>query len=584
MSAQRRGERFSWLEGAAFAALVGLVLAIGGETLRTSYHGLMHATLGETVLRDGLLPENPYHAGEPLRYYTLYPLLGSLLGRLGIGTLWGFALLAMIAALLFPPALDRLGRAFGLGFVGRRAAFLSAFFGFNGLGWLGLAFLEGSFTFGDSPAALLARLTFVAPDSTLGFDGRLLPLVAKFLNVSSYAIALPFALWFLARVADATRDVRVSPWPAAPALGLSVALNPLVGGFAAICGALWIAPLLLRGTEDVAGSRSLRFAWPLAGVLSAAVALPFLVPLLQPAATGESLQTLGEIHGHPLRNLLGPLLLLWVPGALGLARLAPHWRWRIGVGVVIAATFVLARRMPWANEYKFVRLLGVLLAIPVGAWIEHAWLRGRGTRALLIGLWLVTLPSTVVVLATYLRWERAPLPIVLDAGRMAIAPESSAPGIGSRILEAARVADPSDVFLVHPYVSGFAPGPEGILESRAVLPLSHGHPLAPLLNRPLAVDLPHFQNNRLPGYVRRVDRCVALWHGHSSPLSPERRAIPARRALQKLREEVSGRGLLVLTSSDLPPIDGLLRSAGGELLVQESRFALWRVPPLATEG
>ena len=125
-----------WLEGGALALLVLIVVTLGGDSLRMSYHGSLHATIGEAVLRDGLLPENPYHASEGLNYYLLYPTLGVLLGRIGMGPLWGFALLNLLAGLLLGPALDALGRALGLEFRARRFAFLWMIFGLNGLGWL----------------------------------------------------------------------------------------------------------------------------------------------------------------------------------------------------------------------------------------------------------------------------------------------------------------------------------------------------------------------------------------------------------------------------------------------------------------
>ena len=106
--------RAAWIEGAALAILVGFVLWAGGDVVRTSYHGYLHATIGEAVRAEGLLPENPYHAGEALRYYTLYPWLGAWLGALGIGTMAAFAWLQVIGALLFGPALDAMGQALGL--------------------------------------------------------------------------------------------------------------------------------------------------------------------------------------------------------------------------------------------------------------------------------------------------------------------------------------------------------------------------------------------------------------------------------------------------------------------------------------
>jgi hypothetical protein len=197
-----RGGRAPWVEGGILAAAVLAILVLGGDAVRASYHGYLHTAVGEAVLRDGLAPENPYHAGAPLRYYTLYPLLGAAIGRLGIGPLWAFALIDVLAALLLAPALDALGRAFGLSFRARRAAFLAAVLGFNGLGWIGLVGAEDPGR-GVPPVYALLPMTFGG--ARFGWDARLQAFLPKFLNVTSYAIALPPALLALAICARGKR-------------------------------------------------------------------------------------------------------------------------------------------------------------------------------------------------------------------------------------------------------------------------------------------------------------------------------------------------------------------------------------------
>jgi hypothetical protein len=196
-----------WLEGALAAALVLGIYALAGDALRASYHGYLHAAIGEAVLRDGLRPENPWHAGSALRYYTLYPALGALIGRAGPGPLWGFALLNAAAALCFAPALDALGRALGLRFAARRAAFVAAVLGFNGLGWIGMLAV-------DAPRAadggvlppVFATMPLTFAGEPVGWDARLQAFLPKFLNASSFALAVPFALWALAAAPRGDRD------------------------------------------------------------------------------------------------------------------------------------------------------------------------------------------------------------------------------------------------------------------------------------------------------------------------------------------------------------------------------------------
>src|SRR6185295_13936790 len=111
----------------------------------------------------------------------------------------------VLAALLVAPSLDALGRACGLSFVARRAAFLAAVLGFNALGWTGLHISWEHAMRGirhvDPPVFRLMPMCFT--EHPWGWDARLQAFLPKFLNVSSFAIALPFALWALATTFDA---------------------------------------------------------------------------------------------------------------------------------------------------------------------------------------------------------------------------------------------------------------------------------------------------------------------------------------------------------------------------------------------
>jgi hypothetical protein len=315
----------AWLEGALLALVVALLYVLGGEALRSSYHGYLHAAIGEAVLREGLLPENPWHAGAALRYYTLYPLLGVLLGRIGFGPLLGFALLNGIAALLLGPALDSLGRSLGLGGHARRWAFLAAVLGFNGLGWLGFVVL-GMPDEGAAPFFATMPATFAS--ESFGWDARLQAFLPKYLNASSYALSLPFALWALAAGGPSAR----TPWRVLVPLVLALALNPLVGGFAALVLFLWSLPPILR----TAGRQG--FGPPLVLALAGILSLPFVAPILRPGPTAESLLGHPAFGGSPFTNLLGPLALLVPLGLAGCLRFQKGARWRwISASLLAAA-------------------------------------------------------------------------------------------------------------------------------------------------------------------------------------------------------------------------------------------------------
>ncbi len=512
--------RWPWIEGALLAACVLLLLALGGESVRASYHGYLHASVGEAVLRDGLLPENPYHAGVSLRYYTLYPVLGVLLGRVCGGALWGFALLDVLAALLLAPALDAFGRCLGLSFRARRASFLVAVLGFNGLGWLGYFVAHGQ-PFGAPPVYALAPMTLMS--ESFGWDGRLQAFLPKFLNVSSYAIALPFALWALA----AARP-RASWIP----LGLALALNPIVGGFAAVVLAAW------RLAELRALGRRGTLAWILAGLAAALLALPFLLPSFVPAPRGPSLTGNPALGGSRLANLLGPQHLVLLPALLGLCALARRERVRLLVPIVLAAVLVLVGEMPQSNEYKMARLLGLVLALPAGAWIATLSARGRIACA---ALGLATLPTAGAVARAYLAYgEQSRLPPL----ERVLAPELAA-------LEAR--ADRRAVLLLAT--------PEEL--ARATRGLVQGNPLAPLLHHPLCVDRPQIHNEGQPDLAERLADFDAF----------EQRGDAA--ALERLRQRLRSRPLLVLLPS--APAAACLRAAGA----QELGSGAWMLPALA---
>lgn len=497
--------RAAWIEGAVLALLVLAIVAFGGEVVRASYHGYLHATIGEAVLRDGLAPENPWHAGAPLRYYTLYPALGALLGRAGFGPLWGFALLNALAALLLGPALDALGRSLGLSFGARRAAFVAAVIGFNGLGWIGLVLSPGELL-GLPPVYALAPMTLAR--ESFGWDARLQAFLPKYLNVSSFAIALPFALWALA--------CRDRPKRTIAPLALALALNPLVGGVAGACLAAWIAPEIVKG-----GWRS-RGAWILAGACSVALATPFLLPALQRGPEGASLTGNPALGGSPIANLLGPLILLLVPGILGLRAMSASVRWRWIAAASICAVLVLAGEMPQGNEYKMARLGALFWAIPCGVWAADV-ARSRWIPAALA---LACVPTTIAASQAYLAWGRGAgeLPLRVEGGRLAVRAEC-----GPELFLAESRADPRAVVLMDPAF------PRGRMEGGLV----QGNALAPALRHALFADLPQIHNEGQPDLAERLDLLFDAFEG-----SPT--------AAARIRAKVPGRPLLFLSAGQPP--------------------------------
>ncbi len=533
-----------WIEGVFLAAPVLAILALGGDAARASYHGYLHDAVGEAVLRGGLVPENPYHAGAPLRYYTLYPLLGAALGRIGVGPLWAFALIDVLAALLLPPALDALGRAFGLSFRARRFAFLAAALGFNGLGWLGFLVSSGPGR-GVPPVYALSPMTFAA--ERFGWDGRLQAFLPKFLNVTSYAIALPPALWALATCARGRTTAIRQLVAVAVLLALSLALNPLVGGLAGLCAALWLAPSAWRD------GWSARIRASLALAAAALIALPFLVPALARAPSGPSLTGKVALGGSPWPNLLGPIVLLLPFGVAGLRSFSRAARLQFLSAALFAAVLVLLGEMPQGNEYKMSRLSGLLWALPAGAFAAHLS-RSRGAaRFVPAALALVCVPTTLAVPWAYLGWSARAAPLPLESERGVLVPRDREL---RPVFEAEARADARAVVLVPPTFPG-AQASEGLVQ---------GNALAPALHHSLFVDLPQIHNEKLPDLAERLDLLDEFLGGDAQ-------------ALERIRAILGGRPLLVLVEDrDEEAVRTLARVAGASRLASGGGGTLWSLP------
>lgn len=538
-----------WIEGAVLALVVLAILAFGGDVVRASYHGCLHASIGEAVLRGGLSPENPYHAGAPLRYYTLYPLLGAWIGRLGCGPFWGFALLDVLAALLIAPALDALGRALGLSFTARRACFLAAVLGFNGLGWIGFLVSSGD-PLGSPPVYALIPMTLGR--EAFGWDARLQAFLPKFLNVSSFALALPFALWALSACAGIRRDRPGRSFALVSfALAASLALNPLVGGFAAVCAGTWLLPEFLGATARV------RVAWALSLLAAVLLAVPFLVPATHLAPRGTSLIGAVALGGLPASNLLGPLLLLLVPGVHGLRRMPAGARNRFLIAAALAAAVVLAGEMPQGNEYKMSRLSGLLWAVPAGACAAHALSQPGWKRRVPIGLALLALPTTIAVPWAYLAWSAhaASLPLVVEDGRLAPRETALRP-----LFDAEARADPRAVVLMPPSFPG-AMAADGLVQ---------GNALAPALRHALFADLPQIHNDRHEDLGTRLALLESLYGVESD--------LPPAKALADARAQVAGRPILVFDDGLGAITARVLQEAGASELARSGDLALWSLP------
>lgn len=553
-----------WLEGILLAMLVMVVYSLGGDAVRTSYHGYLHTGLGEGVLRDGLMPENPYHAGTDLHYYTLYPTLGVLLGRLGMGALWGFALLNIFAGALMGPALDAFGKRLGLSFASRRFAFLAMLLGFNGLAYW---WTIGAEAMPDGALPLMVLLDLTRPLEALQWDGRLQSFLPKFLNVSSYALSLPFALFALA---DNLSKRPKESLRCGILTGITLAINPLVGGFTAILVAAEKLPSL-RG-----GKGAFLRLLPAAGV-ALLFAVPFLLPLFAGAPEGEATMagTFPFIGSGAWANLVGPLLLLWLLGFWGLRVMPAKSRRPVLYALILASLFSFLS-LPWNNEYKFPRMAGILLAIPAGAALGKAW-SGGIQKLLPVGLLALCVPTLWATVQAYGAWDGGTslLMTKVEQGRLAMREEGKISTWPNALAVAEKELPDEAVLLFHPRHPGITGSGMG----------AQGNPLVTLLDHPVYVDNPQIHNTSLPDLRLRLDQATAFWEGRrwARKMNAETPAFDPGEALRQIRQTLGARPLAVVSLRYHAESERRLSEAGAELRAEENGVALWLLPPWSEE-
>jgi len=547
-----------WIEGLLLALLVLGAVTMGGESARVSYHGYLHTTIGEAVLNEGLLPENPYHAGEALNYYTLYPTLGVLIGRLGVGALWGFAIMNIIAALLMGPALDALAKRLQFKFAARRAAFWCMLLGFNLFGYY-LAYGVNVPPPGAMPFAILEPMTNIG--DMFSWDARLQSFVAKFLNVSSFACSLPLMLFAVSNAIENTKQSRLL---SAILLGLCIAINPLVGAFSAL---LVVGQALLCSSNDIVQEL---FSWAKLGSLSAIIALPFLLPLFinanSIAAAEKELPFIGD---GAIFNLIGPCLLLILMCCFAVRLLSKTQSKVILLAAALAIAFSFAS-LPFSNEYKFPRLFAIFLAIPAGQFVVSYSKHGFAKIGFVL-LALIAVPTTYATLQAYAHWDISKsLPLVTAPGGVLtprVIDEQTVPAIPLQVLDAIRNLPSGAVLMMHPRFPGVAS-------------MAQGNQWAPALQHTLFVDRPQIHNR--PHHqeaLHRLSLCVNFWGANEWPALPALNVYAPLSALAEARQIVAGRQLAILsTASSVASHDylqGLNDSGDVDLVAHQGDVYLW---------
>ena len=241
-------------------------------------------------------------------------------------------------------------------------------------------------------------------------------------------------------------------------------------------------------------------------------------------------------------------------------------------------------QLPWGNEYKLVRIAGMLLAIPAGAWLAGS----KARRGWGLGMLLLAAPTTVLVARTYLVWAEhgTPPALVEEAGRLAPRDELRQRALPQAVETALRDA-PREAMLwmnpVHP----------GTVQARGLV---QGQVLAPVLAHALFVDQPQIHNDRYPDLAlrlaltvgtRNLERVFGPLRAEQMLVQLEGRELPGLwegvsrercvEAVERALATVPGRTCLVLTASDFPHVVPALEQCGAERLAEEGGISLWRL-------
>lgn len=417
------GQLLAWIPGSprgcsrwrttpaiAVSATFGLVIAgavaallFSGSAVRVSHHGLLHASILMGTER-ALPPENPWMGAEPLAYYWVWHAYAAHLGRalslaptqaLALTNVWALAWMPLAFSFALAP-IARCGKREVLGALGALLT-LNAWGG-----WRWLFGASGASPTPQSPSELLAGLrTTLIPvvEGAPVFDPRLALGLSKFLNLSSYpcALGLLVAAWFA--TAHALRN-GARPWVGLAALFYAACalINPLVG-LPALAIALACALLF-------PGRPGLRVDLGLPLMLAAIPGGMWYVSASQ-HLTGAGVGL--DLDPSRLLPAAIPVVLLWPLALIALLARLRSARDQRSVALFLGANalgFGLAAAwiaLPYANEYKFVRLGALAAGSLAGLGLVDAWARGGLLRWSAAALALVV--GGGALLGNYFGWQ-----------------------------------------------------------------------------------------------------------------------------------------------------------------------------------
>lgn len=500
----RRGEIALAL---AMTALTLLPLA-RSERVRASVHGFLHASILYAITDRGVPPENPFFAGETIRYYWTWHAgeaavchVGGIDPTVAFAASNAFALLAM---LLF---LGRLGRHLsshpGSGPLGMILGFL----GMNPLGaWFFSANaaarpeFQGLDKLADGVNPIMYLVALAA-----GPDERISATLTKFLNVSSFphSLALLVAAWLLL-AQTAARPSYVQATLAALATAGCIALSPITGltGGLALGAAALLALLLSRLCAACrAGTSGALFT---AGALAGGLVLA--IPFVLLGGAGKGGETIGlEPTKDKLMALglaLGPILVLALPALWRAVLRGPSGRRILALSTVPLMLMAVVIWFPVASEYKLVRMAAPLLGAFAAATIADALRNKRPAVRIAIAALCCApfVPTNAIAWRAYQAHSHAALPF--HAEGIDLVPDDGAWSL-TETYQWLRRSTPEDAVLLT----------DPALSSRAFAGPMHGEEAPALAHRAVFSDHLYYMTDYEPSFPARVQLLKRLFAG-----------------------------------------------------------------------
>lgn len=433
-----------WLNSVSLVALLSTVICgpmlwLHRDSARNliSFHGTLHAALGQRFETGVIPPENPYFAGKTVRYYWFYHAVGYVLAQtVNISVIYAFEILSVLSVIIVAAAAVALGRRLhGTSAIGA-VIFLLVMAGANPFGWgilLAKVIRDGPRIMkGPADAVVAPMLQQVQFD-----DHRFGPNFTYFMHMTSRAAAIALLIltvWLLWEWLSKGRKGQVILLPLTVAL--MVALNPVLG--MAAVGALALSLLAIHvwqgGGATLLGDPK-RLSRLISGALLLCIggmlALPTMLNILGKSTNVPTIRidpTRLQLYGVIAVNGF-PLLLIAILGANAGDNVTRAFARMLLIAGAILLAWTALLAMPGVipprgvigNEHNLFNAAMVLLAVPAAGWVmldrpfpAGTWLRSRSRR--IMAMLGVFLPTAILILTTYA--GRAQVPVRCAPARL----------------------------------------------------------------------------------------------------------------------------------------------------------------------